>query len=95
MQEYSKIVKSDMYNKDKRCYHCDGTLASVSGFGDSISLPIRNDKLIIRYKYWTQTSDAPDGEERLQMEDLKAISINFCPYCGCQLRKKVDWSLCD
>lgn len=85
--------KKNMYNKNKRCYHCDGTLASVSScFGDHISLPIRGDKLIIRYVYWVNT---PDGKGENQWEDLGKIDINFCPYCGCQLRKKVDWSLCD
>lgn len=29
-----------------------------------------------------------------QVEE-KDIPINFCPFCGCQLREKVDWSLCD
>lgn len=85
--------KENLYNKNKRCYHCGGTLASVSsGFGDHISLPIRDDKLIIRYVYWVNT---PDGKGETQWEDIGKIDINFCPYCGCQLRKKVDWSLCD
>lgn len=84
--------KKKMYNEKKRCYHCGGTLASVSGFGDHISLPIMDDKIIIRYVYWVNT---PDGKGENQWEDLEKIDINFCPYCGCQLRKKVDWSLCD
>ena len=84
--------KKKMYNEKKRCLNCNGTLSSTSNFGDHISLPIKNDKLIIRYVYYVAI---PDGKTEPQMEDLREIDINFCPYCGCQLRKKVDWNLCD
>lgn len=77
-----------MFNQDKRCLMCDGTLVSTTGFAPSIILPIKNDVIKIR-------SHEYDENGKDVYFDIKDIRINFCPFCGCQLRKEIDWSLCD
>ena len=76
------------FNNDKRCLHCNGTLISTTGFAPAIIFPIKNDVMkVIEHNYDENGKDV--------FYDIKEIKINFCPFCGCQLRKEVDLSLCD
>lgn len=80
--------KKETFNKDKRCAMCDGTLITTTGFPPAITLPIKNDIMKIR----THEEDENGCDTWC---DIKDIPINFCPFCGCQLRKEIDWNLCD
>lgn len=83
-----KKMKKIMFNEDKRCNHCSGFLMSTTGFPPAIVLPIKDDVIKVRlHEYDEDNNDI--------WSDIKDIRINFCPYCGCQLRETVDWSLCD
>ena len=80
--------KNKKFNKDKRCLHCNGTLIATTGFVPAITFPITNDVMKVREHDYDE-----NGKDVFY--DIKDIPINFCPFCGCQLREKVDWSLCD
>lgn len=77
-----------VFNENKRCLHCSGTLVASTGFSPSIILPIKNDVIKVRLHDY-------DAKGKDIIFDITDIEINFCPFCGCQLRKKVDWDLCD
>ena len=83
-----KIKDKKMFNEHKRCLHCSGILIATTGFPPSVLLLMQNDIMKIRIHDYNK-----NGEDVFY--DIKDIEINFCPFCGCQLRRKVDWNLCD
>ncbi len=78
-------MKKEKFNKDKRCNMCNGISGeSIGGFSFPLDIFILNDKFVYLWE---------DEKDEENIIDKK--KINFCPYCGCQLRKNIDWKLCD
>lgn len=80
-----------LFNENKRCPNCKGILGE--SIGQRLTSPlvshIEKDKIVYKWR------EVDEKTKKLKTEIVKRVNINFCPYCGCQLRKKVDWNLCD
>lgn len=75
------------------CNNCNGILGESIGQG--LTSPLRShidkDECKIIYE-WVELNKKT---QKVEKEIIKKVNINFCPYCGRQLRKEVDWDLCD
>lgn len=90
-KEYRQRVKwiKKMYNEEDRCLMCGGSSGNIiGGLGSSLRMEIQDDTLRFRIEEET------DAHEYI-LNEFYRLPINFCPYCGRQLRKEINWSLCD